>query len=142
MGWRRRTICWVGLSRHAADRRGHRCARTSREGLAGLRPAREELADLYRVRRRPVDELSQLQALAALDGNNLPRTVAVGLAMVRNGQFGQRHRYACRAGRKERGRPVRLARARSRVLAALSGSQTARRFAKPSQRSIERSPRR
>jgi tetratricopeptide (TPR) repeat protein len=51
--------------------------------------AREELADLYRARQRPVDEMAQLQALAALasDDTRAARQVAVGLALVRGGQF-------------------------------------------------------
>jgi tetratricopeptide (TPR) repeat protein len=51
-----------------------------------LIPAREELADLYHARGRFVDEMSQLQALATLDG--VPRrTVDIGLAEADQGQF-------------------------------------------------------
>jgi tetratricopeptide (TPR) repeat protein len=54
-----------------------------------LVPAREELADLYRARQRQVDEMAQLQALAALasDDTRPARQVAVGLALARGGQF-------------------------------------------------------
>jgi tetratricopeptide (TPR) repeat protein len=54
-----------------------------------LVPAREELADLYRANQRSVDEMAQLQALAALssDDNRVDRQVAVGLALARGGQF-------------------------------------------------------
>jgi tetratricopeptide (TPR) repeat protein len=49
-----------------------------------LSAAREELADLYRAAGRPVDELTQLQALASLDPG-LPRDVAIALAEARHG---------------------------------------------------------
>jgi tetratricopeptide (TPR) repeat protein len=52
----------------------------------GLVAAREELADLYRARGRHVDEMSQLQALSALDGLT-DRTVDIALAQARQGQF-------------------------------------------------------
>jgi tetratricopeptide (TPR) repeat protein len=48
--------------------------------------AREELADLYRAEGRPVDEMAQLQALAAGD-NQITRRVAIGLAEARQGQL-------------------------------------------------------
>ena len=51
-----------------------------------LTPAREELADLYRSRGRYVDEMVQLQALAALD-RKVDRSVAIALAEARNGQY-------------------------------------------------------
>jgi len=51
-----------------------------------LVPAREELADLYRALGRPVDEMRQLQALAALD-QQAGRTVAIALAEARGGQL-------------------------------------------------------
>jgi Flp pilus assembly protein TadD len=51
-----------------------------------LLPAREELADLYRERGRTEDELRELRALSALDGQ-LHRQLAVGLAEARAGQF-------------------------------------------------------
>jgi tetratricopeptide (TPR) repeat protein len=50
-----------------------------------LLAAREELADLYRAQRRPVDEMAQLQALAVLD-NRPARAVAIGLAQSHAGQ--------------------------------------------------------
>lgn len=53
-----------------------------------LLPAREELADLYRARGRTVDEMTQLEALAALDGRP-SRTVAIALAEARAGQLDQ-----------------------------------------------------
>ncbi|HEX5216604.1 MAG TPA: tetratricopeptide repeat protein [Vicinamibacterales bacterium] len=51
-----------------------------------LTPAREELADLYRERGRPVDELLQLQALSTADPDPA-RRVAIALAETRRGQF-------------------------------------------------------
>jgi len=51
-----------------------------------LTPAREELADLYRASGRPVDELTQLQALASLDPQT-PRGIAIALAEARQGHF-------------------------------------------------------
>ena len=51
-----------------------------------LLPAREELADLYRERGRPDDELRELRALSALD-DQLHRHLAVGLAEARAGQY-------------------------------------------------------
>jgi tetratricopeptide (TPR) repeat protein len=51
-----------------------------------LLPAREELADLYRRQGRAVDEMAQLQALAALD-ERPARTVAIALAETRTGQL-------------------------------------------------------
>lgn len=48
--------------------------------------AREELADLYRALGRPVEEMRELQALAALD-QQVGRTVAIALAEARNGQL-------------------------------------------------------
>lgn len=51
-----------------------------------LVPAREELADLYRERGRPADELVQLRALAALD-DQVDRRVAIGLAEARRDRF-------------------------------------------------------
>lgn len=51
-----------------------------------LMPAREELADLYRERGRPVDELLQLQALSTADPDPA-RRVAIALAETRRGQF-------------------------------------------------------
>jgi tetratricopeptide (TPR) repeat protein len=49
----------------------------------GSVPAREELADLYASLARRVDELEQLQVLAALDRDRPERQVAVGLAHAR-----------------------------------------------------------
>ncbi|HZR26350.1 MAG TPA: tetratricopeptide repeat protein [Vicinamibacterales bacterium] len=51
----------------------------------GSIPAREELADLYRLLDRKADEIEQLQALAALDRNRADRQVALGLAHHRAG---------------------------------------------------------
>ena len=51
-----------------------------------LTPAREELADLYRARGQSVEEMAQLQALAALDGK-VERSVAIAVAEARNGQY-------------------------------------------------------
>ena len=51
-----------------------------------LLAAHEELADLYRAMGRPVDELTQLQALSSLDAS-LPREVAIALAESRRGEF-------------------------------------------------------
>lgn len=48
--------------------------------------AHEELADLYRAAGRPVDELAELRALAATDPQT-PRSIAVALAVARQGQF-------------------------------------------------------
>ncbi len=50
-----------------------------------LTAAREELADVYRVAGRPVDEMAQLQALAK-DGQ-LVRRIAIGQAEARHGQI-------------------------------------------------------
>ena len=50
-----------------------------------LTAAREELADLYRVAGRPVEEMAQLQMLAR-DGQPM-RRVAIGLAEAREGQL-------------------------------------------------------
>lgn len=47
--------------------------------------AREELADLYRAAGRPADELTQLQALAAIDPHT-PRNIAVALAAAQQGK--------------------------------------------------------
>ena len=44
-----------------------------------LVPAREELADLYRAIGRPVDEMRQLQTLAAID-EKIDRSIEIGLA--------------------------------------------------------------
>lgn len=52
---------------------------------AGLIPAREELADLYRGLGRRQDELEQLQLLAGLDRDHVERQVAIGLAHARSG---------------------------------------------------------
>jgi tetratricopeptide (TPR) repeat protein len=52
----------------------------------GLVAARQELADLYRTAGRHVDEMSQLQALSALD-DLTERTVDIALAQARQGQF-------------------------------------------------------
>jgi tetratricopeptide (TPR) repeat protein len=51
-----------------------------------LLAAREELADLYRTQGRAVDEMAQLQALAALD-ERPARTVAIAVAETRMGQL-------------------------------------------------------
>jgi len=48
-------------------------------------PAREELADLYRLQDRPREELEQLNALFALDPAKAERLIAVGLAHLRAG---------------------------------------------------------
>jgi tetratricopeptide (TPR) repeat protein len=50
-----------------------------------LIPAREELADLYRMLGRRQDELEQLQVLAGLDREHVERQVAIGLAHARAG---------------------------------------------------------
>ena len=44
-------------------------------------PAREELADIYRLQDRPREEIEQLDALFALDPAKAERLVAVGLAL-------------------------------------------------------------
>jgi len=51
-----------------------------------LLPAREELADLYRARQRPDDEIAQLRALAALD-QQPGRRIALAIAEAREGRF-------------------------------------------------------
>ncbi|HEY6356914.1 MAG TPA: tetratricopeptide repeat protein, partial [Vicinamibacterales bacterium] len=51
-----------------------------------LLPAREELADLYRAQGRAVDEMAQLQSLAALD-ERPARAVAIAMAEARTGQL-------------------------------------------------------
>ena len=51
-----------------------------------LSAAREELADAYRTAGRPVDEMAQLQALAARSAG-VDRRVAIGVAEARRGQF-------------------------------------------------------
>jgi tetratricopeptide (TPR) repeat protein len=48
--------------------------------------AREELADLYRALGRPVDELTQLQALSSLDAS-VPREIAIAMAETRDEDF-------------------------------------------------------
>ena len=48
-------------------------------------PAREELAELYRLQNRARDELEQLNALFALDPAKSERLIAVGLAHLRAG---------------------------------------------------------
>jgi tetratricopeptide (TPR) repeat protein len=48
-------------------------------------PAREELADLYGMMGRRLDELDQLQVIAGLDKERVERQVAVGLAHARAG---------------------------------------------------------
>jgi tetratricopeptide (TPR) repeat protein len=48
-------------------------------------PAREELADIYRLQDRTRDELEQLEALFALDPAKAERLIAVGLAHMRAG---------------------------------------------------------
>lgn len=48
--------------------------------------AREELADAYRAQHRPVEEMRELQALAALD-QQVGRRVAIALAELRGGQL-------------------------------------------------------
>ncbi len=58
------------------------------ERQPSLIPAREELADLYRVMGRPVDEMRELQALAALDQQQVGRVVAIAMAEARGGQAG------------------------------------------------------
>jgi tetratricopeptide (TPR) repeat protein len=52
----------------------------------GFIAAREELADLYRAEGRFVDEMQQLQALAARD-RQVVRRVAIALAEARRGQY-------------------------------------------------------
>ena len=54
--------------------------------VPGLVPAREELADIYRVRGRSLDEIAQLRALAELD-TRTARTVPIGLASASQGQL-------------------------------------------------------
>jgi tetratricopeptide (TPR) repeat protein len=51
-----------------------------------LIPAREELADLYRLQGRYTDEMAQLQSLAALD-QRVDRRVDIALAHMRGGRF-------------------------------------------------------
>ena len=48
-------------------------------------PAREELAELYRLQERTRDEIQELEVLAALDPAKPERRVAVGLAHLRAG---------------------------------------------------------
>lgn len=48
-------------------------------------PAREELAELHRLRERPHDEIQQLDALHALDPNKPERLIALGRAHLRAG---------------------------------------------------------
>ncbi len=48
-------------------------------------PAHEELADAYRALGRPLDEIDQLRALAALDRDNMQRQIALALAHQRAG---------------------------------------------------------
>jgi tetratricopeptide (TPR) repeat protein len=50
-----------------------------------LIPAREELADLYRMQRDTREEIEQLEALAVLDPARAERLIAVGLAYSRAG---------------------------------------------------------
>jgi tetratricopeptide (TPR) repeat protein len=52
----------------------------------GLAPAREELADIYRVRGQYAFEMNQLQALAALEDAS-GRLVRIGLAEAGQGEF-------------------------------------------------------
>jgi len=63
---------------------------TSLEAAIAIDPrfvaAREELADAYRAANRPVDELKQLQELAAVDPHS-GRRVAIGLAEAEHGQL-------------------------------------------------------
>ena len=65
-------------------------ATASLEQAVRLKPtlvaAREELADLYAVANRPVDEMRHLQALTALD-NRTSRRIAIALAEARHQQF-------------------------------------------------------
>ena len=49
--------------------------------------AREELADVYEATGRRTQQIDQLQALAALDGDHPARQVAVGLAHARAGHW-------------------------------------------------------
>ena len=51
-----------------------------------LTPAREELADVFRSQGDLVEEMSQLQDLAALDRND-ERHIAIAMAHTRRGQF-------------------------------------------------------
>jgi len=51
----------------------------------GSIPAREELADLYRILNQPAAELEQLQVLAGLDSGRVDRQIAIGLAHARTG---------------------------------------------------------
>ena len=51
-----------------------------------LTAAREELVDLYRAEGRTVEEMAQLQTLAARD-NQMTRRIAIGMAEARVGQF-------------------------------------------------------
>jgi len=48
-------------------------------------PAREELAEIYRLQGRPREEIEQLEALFALDPAKPERLIAVGLAHLRGG---------------------------------------------------------
>jgi tetratricopeptide (TPR) repeat protein len=49
-------------------------------------PAREELADLYRLQGQTREEIDQLEALAALDPKKAERSIAVGLAYLEAGR--------------------------------------------------------
>jgi tetratricopeptide (TPR) repeat protein len=72
------------------DARNLDAARVSIEQAVRIDPAftaaREELADLYRAEGRAVDEIQQLQALAARDAQ-VARKTAIALAEARYGQY-------------------------------------------------------
>jgi tetratricopeptide (TPR) repeat protein len=72
------------------DTRNLDAAVASLEQALALQPsliaAREELADLYRALGRPVDEMRELQSLAALD-QQVGRVVAIAMAEARGGQL-------------------------------------------------------
>ena len=83
LGRPRPTTCSASsiATRNRSTRRSTRSSRRSRSRRRSS-PAREELADLYRAQGRPVDEMAQLQALAALDRND-DRQIAIALAEAR-----------------------------------------------------------
>ena len=55
------------------------------ERSPALLAAREELADMFAADGRATEQIEQLQALAALDGNRAERQIAIGLAQAHAG---------------------------------------------------------
>jgi tetratricopeptide (TPR) repeat protein len=92
-----------------------------------LAPAREELADLYRVHQRASDEMSQLTALASLD----PRTgreAAIALAQARRGEFDLAEATLTAANERVPGDSlIALARGRVRIIRAEAATDPAAR---------------